>query len=46
MRMVHVRHMRMLVTEAHMPMPMGMGFTWRVFRSVLMLMMPIVDVAV
>ncbi len=46
MRMVHVRHMRMLVTQAHMPMPMGMGFAWRVFRSVLVLMMPIVDVAV
>ena len=38
--------MRMFVTQTHVLMPMAMGFACRIFRSVLMLMMHIVDVVV
>ena len=46
MRMMHVRHMRMLVTQPHVAMPMGMGLAWRVVRAVRVLMVCVVDMAV
>ena len=45
-RVVHVGNMRMLMTEAEMAMPVGVGLARRVFRAVLMLMVRVVDVAV
>ena len=46
MRMMHVRHMRMLVTQAHMAMPMGVGLGGQHLRTVLMLMMRVMNMAV
>ena len=43
---MHVRHMRMLVTQPHMAMPMGMGLAWRVVRAVRVMMVCVVDMAV
>ncbi len=45
-RMVHVGHMRMLVAQTHMAMPMGVGLVGRVSRAVLVLMVRVVDMAV
>ena len=46
MRMMHVGHMRMLVTQAHMSMPMGVGLAGRILRAVLMSMVRVMNMAV
>lgn len=44
MRVVHVRHVWVPMTQSLVPVPMGMRFTWRIVRPVLMLMVLVVNV--